>query len=190
MEAKEALDGPTLWEDACITDDEAIIVYANLDRSARGVMLVCHGVHHGLTHGWTGKREPLHAIDPVIGDLGPQVLSIEQVDRLVHLLYDRTAHDVLVEDLWPLKEADLHGTSRDEGLRVPREEQGGRIGQVTVPHELQVRDELARPLEGGLVRYAPPPARTVHEAAHRTLVKVIERKAGRRSTVPALPLPS
>ena len=40
MEAKEALDGPALWEDACITDDEPIIVYANLDRSARGVMLV------------------------------------------------------------------------------------------------------------------------------------------------------
>lgn len=130
MKAQQDVDGPPLRQDAGVSDEEPIVVDANLHGRTRCVVLVGHRVHHRLTHDGLGKRVALNAVCPVVGYLRLEVLPVEQGEHLIGLLDGRAFDHVLVDDLRPLEEANLDRAVGGERLGRPRKEQGGRIRQV------------------------------------------------------------
>jgi hypothetical protein len=76
-----------------------VFIDADLDRYATAVVLVHHRVEQGLPQGSVGEQVGFQPLEPVVADVGLQVLGMQKLKGLLDLLEEAAPNLVLIPQI-------------------------------------------------------------------------------------------
>ena len=143
MNSEKSFHRPAIRKNAWVPDAEVVIIDADLNRSAIGIVAVDEGIEHGLAQGGIGHRVTLDALDALVGDGGFEILGADEVNGLGGLGEKITLNHIVIGKIGlGAKEADFDKGSGDEALGVFVKEQDGGALEVSAIGKLEFFDEV------------------------------------------------
>ena len=142
MFAQQPRQRPVVRQVAGIPEDDPVVIHTDLDGDATAVVLVHHGVEQGLAQCGVGEQEGLPPQQALIADICLEILRVQKIERLLHLLEDVPVHLVLIaEVVIRHEETDLDPGTAHILLGAVGEQQAGRAFEAVLFDQLQVTEK-------------------------------------------------
>jgi|GEM_PF-5851745 len=126
MLAEEPFQRLALRQVTGVPQHDLVFVNADLDRDAAAVVLVNDGIQQSFTQRTIGIQEGLHSLQALVADVSLQILRVQQLQSLLHLLEQVPVNLVLIPKVVVgHEEPDLDPGSADNLFRPVGEQQAG-----------------------------------------------------------------
>lgn len=97
MFAKQITDSPSHWQTSCVGNDDAVIIYPNLNRHELFIRLVANAIEDDLSKSINWYGEFVNAHDALIVNVCLHVLCCQQVNNHVYLLKQTAMYFILIK---------------------------------------------------------------------------------------------
>jgi hypothetical protein len=126
---------------AGIPEDNSVFIHADLKGNAAAVILMDHGIEQRLTQRGFWEEKSLAPLEPLVADVGLEILRVQEIESLLNLLEETSVHLVLIaEVIIRREEADLDPGPAHIPLGAVRKKQAGGAFEAVSLDELQVAE--------------------------------------------------